>query len=167
MMSSLEPHGNDAAAMPAQIFTADVWDLHARPDLVDTAASHWRVVATSIKATAADVDGQAKALRNGTLRNGTWRGEAADSFDAHRKELIADIDDAAAKAEAVALALEKAAGSLRAAQSQLTAEWAKVVPVPFTSNAPTHLAFSPATQAQAEIVLDSMARCRHIRKDLD
>jgi Ca2+-binding RTX toxin-like protein len=182
MMSSLEPHGNDTAAMPAQIFTADVWDLHARPDLADTAAGHWRAVATSITTAAADVDGQAKALRNGTLGNGTlgdatpgyatlgngtWRGEAADSFDAHRKELIADIGDAAANANAVALALDKAAGSLRAAQSQLTAEWAKVVPVRFAFDAPTHLAFRPVTQAQAETVIDSMARCRQIRKDLD
>ena len=154
--------GGGTTTIPAAISTADVWSLHARPDQLDTAAGQWRVVAEAFKDAADDIDGTAKAVYHGG-----WEGPAAESFDAHRKKLTVDLDDAEVKAKAVAGVLESAAGSLRTAQSHLTDEWAKVVAVPFTYDAPMHLLFSPAIDDQGKLVTGSIARCAQIRRDLD
>jgi hypothetical protein len=158
-----DPGGNSTATTtPAVIYTPDVWSLHARPDQLDAAATSWRLVAESFKDGADDLDGAAKAIYNGG-----WEGPAAESFDAHRRKLTVDLDDAQEKANAVAGVLESAARSLSTAQSHLTDEWAKVVAVQFTYDAPMHLMFSPQTDAQTKIVTGSMAHCQQIRKDLD
>ncbi|WP_051366712.1 M91 family zinc metallopeptidase [Hamadaea tsunoensis] len=147
---------------PAQIMTPDVWDLHHRADQVDAAAAAWRAAAKAVKGAADDVDAPSKAIVNGP-----WEGPAADSFDAHRKHLVAHLDDIEARADDVAGALEKAAGSIRTAQSHLTDEWGKVVAVQLTYDQPKHLLFSPKDDAQTKIVTDSMSRCSAIRDDLD
>ncbi|MEV0274671.1 MAG: calcium-binding protein [Hamadaea sp.] len=156
-----EPDG-PTTTKPAQISTMDVWDLHARPDQLDSGATQWRAVTTAVKTAADDVDRAAKALVNGV-----WEGPAADSFDNHRKKLIADLDAAEEASTAAAAALDKAAGALRSSQSHLTEEWGKVVSVQFTYDGTYHLTFSPEDDAEAKVVHDSMTRCAQIRGDLD
>ena len=161
-MARPEPDGGPTTTKPAQISTPDIWDLHARPDQLDATAGQWRAVGTSVKDAADDVDAVAKAVVNGV-----WEGPAADSFDEHRKKLIADLDAAEEAAKAAGSALDKAAGALRTAQSHLTDEWGKVVAVSFSYDAPMHLIFSPDDDAQTKVVADSMGRCQHIRTELD
>ncbi|WP_144119534.1 M91 family zinc metallopeptidase [Catellatospora sichuanensis] len=155
------PPPEPTTTAPAAILTPDVWDLHARPDQLDTAVASWRAVATAVSGAADDVDASAKALVNGP-----WEGPAADSFDAHRKKLVADLDAAEAAAKAAATALEQSAGALRAAQSHLTGEWGKATAVTFTYYAPMQLMFSPKDDAESTVVTGSMGRCREITSDL-
>ncbi|HWS37606.1 MAG TPA: M91 family zinc metallopeptidase [Actinoplanes sp.] len=147
---------------PATISVGDVWSLHARPDQVSAAATAWRGVATALGDTADEVSSAAQSL----LGDG-WAGDAADSYATHRGRLVADLDDAQAQATAAADALEDVAGALRTAQSHLTGEWGQVVSVPFTYDAPMHLLFAPATDAQSKTVVDSYHQCTEIRSDLD
>jgi len=154
--------GGTTTTVPAKISTADVWDLHARADQIEAAATAWRAAGKAIKGAADDVDAKAKAVVNGR-----WEGPAADSFDGHRKQLIESLDDTEAKAGEVAAVLEKTAGSIRSAQEHLTAEWGKVVAVQFTYDAPKHLLFSPQTDAESKVVTGSISRCHSIRADLD
>ncbi|MFG1925327.1 M91 family zinc metallopeptidase [Cryptosporangium sp. NPDC048952] len=147
---------------PAAISTPDVWSLHARPDQVDDAASAWRDTAAALGKTADEVNGAASTL----LSHG-WSSVAADSYDAHRRKLVADIDRAESQATAAATATAGAADSLREAQERLTGEWAKVAVVPFTYDAPMHILFQPTTDAQAKVVSDSLAQCVEIRSHLD
>jgi uncharacterized protein YukE len=141
-----------APTSPAEISVDDVWDLHARPDLIDRAATGWRQAASAITKATADVDAKATALVGGV-----WAGEAADTFDAHRRKLTADLDDTADQAEAVSNALGKIAGSVRAAQGHLTDEWGKVIGVPLTYDRAFHLLFSPRTTGESTVVIGSSA----------
>src|SRR5262245_1799735 len=113
-MSIPAPDGG-TTTLPPQISTWDIWSLHHRADQIDAAVTAWKGVAKAVKGAADDLDAKAKAVVNGT-----WEGKAADSFDAHRKQLIESLDDAEAKAGDVAAALDKAAGSIRTAQGHLT-----------------------------------------------
>ncbi len=137
------------------ISTTDVWDLHARPDLVFTAAHGWRDVASALTSAA---DGASHPL--------TWQGPAADSFFAHRHQLLGDLDGASALAEAVAAVLDRMASALRESQAHLTEEWGRVVDIPFSYDAPGHLVFSPATTADQRVVHVSVDACVHLRHDL-
>jgi uncharacterized protein YukE len=155
----MEPNG---PVPPAQISVADLWDLHARPDQVDQAAAGWRRVSAAVTAATTDVDAQAKALTGGG-----WTGAAAETFDAHRRKLTADLEDTADRATAVAAALGRTAGSVRAAQGHLTDEWGRVIGVSLTYDSPHHLLFSPRTPAESTVVLKSIEACGQIRQDLD
>ena len=50
---------------------------------------------------------------------GTWEGESATSYDAHRRTLVTSIDEATNSAARVSTALQRAAGSVRKAQADL------------------------------------------------
>jgi Ca2+-binding RTX toxin-like protein len=156
------PEKENGPVPPAQISVADVWDLQARTDLVDRAATGWHGVATAITGATNDVDAKA-----GALVAGTWTGEAAETFDAHRRKLVADLEDTAGQARSVATALGKTAGSIGAAQGHLTDEWGRVIGVPFTYDSPRHLLFSPRTVDESKVVLGSIEACGQIRQDLD
>jgi uncharacterized protein YukE len=147
---------------PAEISVDDVWDLHARPDLIDQAASGWRQVSSAITKATADLDAKAKAV----VGSG-WSGEAAETFDAHRRKLTTDLDDTADQAVAVAAALGKIAGSIGAAQGHLTDEWGKVTAVPLTYDRPMHLLFAPRTTDESKLVIGSVEACGQIRQGLD
>ena len=155
----LEPNG---PVPPAQISVADVWDLHARPDLADQAAAGWQAMSAAVTAATAEVDAKAKALVGGR-----WTGAAAETFDAHHRKLTADLEETADQATAVAAALGRTAGSVRAAQGHLTDEWARVTAVPLTYDGTHHLLFSPRTAAESTVVLTSIETCGQIRQNLD
>jgi hypothetical protein len=122
----MDPNG---PAPPAPISVADVWDLQARPDRIDQAAAGWRRMSAAVTAATIDVDAQARALAGGG-----WSGAA--TFDAHRRTLTAGLEDTADRAAAVAAALSRTAGSVRAAQAHLTDEWGRVIGVPLTYDSP-------------------------------
>jgi len=148
--------------VPERISVTDVWDLHARPDQVDDAAAGWRAVAKAVTAATADVDAKASALVKGV-----WAGPAAETFDAHRRKLTADLEETAGQATAVAAALTTTASTVRAAQSHLTGEWGRVTAVPFTYDGTHHLLFSPRTPAESQLVLGSIDAASQLRVDLD
>ncbi len=155
--------GGDVVAddgLPA-VATADVWDLHARVDLVGAAADRWQVVAAAVRTAADDVNTPAQALA------AEWDGPAADSFDAHRRRLIGDLDRAADLAGTVAAGVDRVARTLQATQSHLTDEWARVATVEFRYDQPMHLVFQPATPAEQALVLDSIGQCERLRGQLD
>jgi Ca2+-binding RTX toxin-like protein len=149
-------------AAPPAVLTPDVWDLHARPDDLVTAAAGWRGVATTVRTAADEVNAQVAAVHNGG-----WQGTTADTFDAHRRRLITDLDAAADHAIAVAGTLEQTAAGLNSAQSRLTTQWAYVTDVPFEYDRPMHLVFRPATAEERQTVLDSIAVCQSVRGGLD
>jgi Ca2+-binding RTX toxin-like protein len=156
MSTPRDPH------TPEQMSTPDVWDLHARTDRISTVAARWRGIAAAVKDAADKVDGPAKALYDGP-----WEGDAADTFDAHRRKLTGDIDATAQHATAVATTLDNVAGSISSAQGHLTEEWAKVTGIPFVYDGPAHLVFTPRDTAQKATLVNSITRCRQLRKELD
>jgi hypothetical protein len=148
--------------MSPEVSLADIWDLHARTDLVHGAAYGWRALAHSVRAAADDV-----TTRSATLTGREWEGPIAESFTTHRQHLVADLDGIASAAVSVAVTLEEAASAVDDAQTQLVAEWARVSGVLLTYDAPHHLVFSPMSVDEQQILVDSIEACSRIRADLD
>jgi hypothetical protein len=144
------------------VFTSDVWDLHARTDLVYGAAYGWRAFASSVRAAADDM-----TARSAALTGRDWEGPTAESFTTHRKHLVADLDGVAGLAVSVAVTLEEAGSAVDDAQTRLIGEWARVAGVPRAYDAPNHLVFSPISLAEQQAVVDSIEECSRIRADLD
>jgi hypothetical protein len=150
------------SAIDAKIYTVDVWDLHSRPDLVFDAARAWQSIAHTVRDAADGVNAPALALVHGV-----WRGPTAETFDAHRKALVADLDRLADQAKAVGDLHDKIATTVSAAQIRLTTEWGTVVEVQFEDAWPGALAFLPRTPEQETTVQESIEACHHIRTELD
>ena len=107
-----------------------IFDLHEEAARLDTASTAWADLASGITTASDGVDTAAR-----TARDAGWEGETAESYDAHRKSLVTDLDTAAGLAESLASTLSAAAGSVRICQGRLDQEWAKVasltrIPIP-------------------------------------
>lgn len=136
------------------------WDLAARPDTLDAAAQAWLSMAERVDEAATSVNNRASA----TL--GSWEGESATSYDAHRRTLVTSIDEATNSAARVSTALQRAAGSLRKAQGDLDASWAGVSDIPSVAGAGT-VTFQPRDDADAARVRTAIDRADEVRARLD
>lgn len=139
---------------------AGIWDLAARPDTLDAAAHAWLDMAERVDEAATSVNNRA----SGVL--GTWEGESATSYDAHRRKLVTSIDEATNSAARVSTALQRAAGSVRQAQSQLDSSWAGVADIPSTVSGGS-VTFQPRDDAESSRVQSAIDRANEVRARLD
>jgi uncharacterized protein YukE len=139
---------------------AGVWDLAARPDALDAAAQAWLGMAERVDEAATSVNNRA----SGVL--GSWEGESATSYDAHRRTLVTSIDEATNSAARVSTALQRAAGSLRKAQADLDASWASVSDIPSVVGGGT-VTFQPRDDAEAARARTAIDRADEVRARLD
>lgn len=137
-----------------------MWDLEARPDTLDAAAHAWLSMAERVDAAATSVNNGA----SGVL--GSWEGESATSYDAHRRRLVTSIDEATDSAARVSTALQRAAGSVRKAQGELDASWASVADIPSTVGGGT-VTFQPRDEAESARVRAAIDRAGEVRARLD
>src|SRR5262245_13834130 len=118
------PEPGEPPSVP-EIHTLDVWNLHARADRVAAAAGAWRAIAGTIRAAADGVNSaSAKVL------SGDWRGVTAQTYDAHRLALVADLDRSGELATAAGAVLDNATAIVDAAQRRLTGEWTEASSCP-------------------------------------
>ncbi|NHA01466.1 hypothetical protein G5V59_21140 [Nocardioides sp. W3-2-3] len=96
-----------------------------------------------------------------------WEGDTRDSFDDHRRRLVADLDAGGDLAGKVASHLTLAAGSVRVAQGHLDAQWATIVSVPVHWGPGGEMTFQPRDEAEQTKVTEALARAREIRDGLD
>ena len=138
-----------------------IWDLTADPASIDAASRSWERLATSVGSRSDDFnDASMKVI-------GTWEGETATSYDAHRKKLVGDLDQASQAASDVARVLADCAGSVRTAQSQLDAQWTRVAGFPRTPGPYGGLMFDELTPEQEQTVNESAGRAQEIRDTLE
>ena len=64
-----------------------VFDLHEEAARLDTASTAWADLASGITTASDGVDTAAR-----TARDAGWEGATAESYDAHRKSLVTDLD---------------------------------------------------------------------------
>lgn len=140
--------------------TGGVWDLAARPEALDAAAHAWLSMGERVDEAATSVNNKA----GGVL--GTWEGESATSYDDHRRKLVTSIDAATNSAARVSTALQRAAGSVRKAQSELDASWASVSDIP-SSGGGGSVTFQPRDEAEATRVRAAVDRANEVRTRLD
>jgi uncharacterized protein YukE len=137
-----------------------MWDLAARPDALDAAAHAWLGMGERVDQAATSVNNRSSAVL------GSWEGESATTYDAHRRKLVLSIDEATDSAARVSTALQRAAGSIRQAQSDLDASWASVADVPSTTGGGS-VTFQPRDDAESTRVRTAIARATEIRTRLD
>ncbi|MBL0747032.1 M91 family zinc metallopeptidase [Nocardioides baculatus] len=140
--------------------SAGLWDLAARPEALDAAAHAWLDMGEKVDEAATSVNNKA----SGVL--GTWEGESATSYDAHRRKLVTSIDEATNSAARVSTALQRAAGSIRKAQSDLDSSWASVADIPSTGGGAT-VTFQPRDDAESARVQAAIDRANEVRSRLD
>lgn len=137
-----------------------VWDLAARPDALDAAARAWLSMGVRVDEAATSVNNKASGIL------GTWEGESATSYDAHRRTLVTSIDEATNSAARVSTALQRAAGSVRKAQSDLDTSWASVSDIPSSAGGGS-VTFQPRDAADEARVRAAIDRAEEVRTRLD
>ncbi|MGB0099438.1 MAG: M91 family zinc metallopeptidase [Nocardioides sp.] len=141
-----------------------IFDLREQAARLDTASTAWASLSQAITGTSDGVDEAAR-----TARDAGWEGRTADSYDAHRKELVGDLDTAARIAETLATTLSAAAGSVRICQGRLDQEWATVaslprIPIPVGSGG---FAFRTETDEERRRADQAVANAQGLREELD
>lgn len=137
------------------------WDLRSDPDALDGASQAWERLGSAITSAGTGfTEASVGALRQ-------WEGLAASSYDTHRKKLTTDVDAAADWARRASGALRSAAGSVRAAQSDLDGSWATVAHVPVSSASEGAVTFAPRDDAEQTLVQQASTRATEVRTTLD
>ncbi len=138
-----------------------IWRLDEDAADLDAAATAWEDLDTLLGGSGDRVNARVRAVYAAG-----WEGKTADSYDGHRQRLVASLDTASEIARGVAGILRDAAGSVRAADTQLEASWGKVSSI-------RHLGlldwvtFYPADEAEEKRVEDAKTEAGQIRTSLD
>ena len=142
---------------------AHLWELRADPTPLETGARQWARVATDLAATADDiVDAARHALDQG------WESESAESYELHRRQMVAQIDTFTTIAAEISRSLNALALMLTAAQEELDRAWVPVAVVPHDLvGAERVLVLHPATPADQKLVRAATDTAREIRSRLD
>jgi len=138
-----------------------LWDLRHNAAALEHAAATWSGASQALASTADDVNAAASSV----LGAG-WAGVSADSYDAHRHGLVADVDAGSALAEQAAGLLLAAAGSVRAAQAGLDSSFATLAAVE-RSGSGDALELRPADEVERLLVESAIGTAEAIRVDLD
>jgi Ca2+-binding RTX toxin-like protein len=163
MVQAPEP-GGGTTTLPA-VTSNDLWNLHASPDQIDTAARAWKTFADVTDDTVTDFNGPAKRLVDGP-----WEGQAADSFEAHRAKYVKDLEVTAEQARLISQGLQGAADALRQAQSRLSASWSTISGISHATAGPDNnrqFTFHPTTPEQQKALSVAAQDALAIRSDLD
>lgn len=139
-----------------------LFELEDDAGRLDAASAAWSDVAAALDDADDTVDSGARSVRAAG-----WEGRTAESFDAHRKQLVAGLETAAAAAGRIASTLAAVAGSVRIAQGRLDLEWAKVAGIPHTGSRDGGLVFETETDEDEAKVDAAIAAAGQIRDDLD
>lgn len=139
----------------------DLWQLEARPDLLDAAAGVWRALGTDAAAALALLDAAARPVSGAA-----WTGDAADSYQWHRGKLGRDLDAVARLAPETAARHEAMAALLRRGQDLLDDAWRRIAALVPHHRGRDGVTFSPADQGQADAVGHAVADAGAIRAEV-
>lgn len=134
------------------------FELEARPEVLEAFQDAWKVQVEKLSWAADTINSAANRVIGGEA----WEGETAERYEAHRRKLVADLDDCAEQAGKVADALAECAQVLRSGQNSLDAERQKLagqgIPYPAPASLP------PEKQ---QVYRDVMAAVEDIRARVD
>lgn len=169
MSQVADPTPPPGAATPAgqtpisPVAMADLWQLRTDPARLDEAAQAWRGLANGAAAGAQTIGTGADAV----LGNG-WAGDSAETYDLHRRRLVADLRELSQLATRGGKILDDIADALSTIQGVLHEQWyALVATVPATRSDDGTVTFSPNNDEQASAVTNAAAMAREQRSELD
>lgn len=140
-----------------------LWQLRADVRPLEEGARQWARISAGLSRTADDIVEAARhALDQG------WESEAAESFEAHRRRMVQQIDTFTTVAAHIGSSLTALAGLLTTAQEELDRAWAPVAVVPHELvGSGQVLLLHPATPADEELVRSATEAAKAIRSRLD
>lgn len=139
----------------------DLWRLDARPELLDAAAGVWRATGRDAAAALARLDTATRPVTGAA-----WAGDAADTYQWHRRRLDRDLDTVARSAPATADRFEAMAALLRRGQNLLDDAWGRIAALVPHRRTRGGVTFSPADQGQADAVRSAVADAAAIRSEV-
>jgi len=144
------------------VTVATLFELEDDAGRLDAASAAWSDVATALDDADDTVDSGARSVRAAG-----WEGATAESYDAHRKQLVAGLETASTVAGRIAATLAAVAGTVRIAQGRLDLEWAKVAGIPHAGDRDGGLVFETESDADRTRVDAAITAAGQIRDDLD
>ncbi|MEV6923583.1 M91 family zinc metallopeptidase [Dactylosporangium sp. NPDC051485] len=149
------------AAM-ADVVVDDVWDVAARPDVLERAAQAWRAVGADVRS-AVEVLERAAA----PVVGGEWEGDAAEDYRAHHRRYLESADRLAQATGDTAAALDGLAAVLRGAQDRLDQAWARIAGLVEHRRRGGVVTFRPADAGQADAVQAAVQHAAALRSDAE
>lgn len=137
-----------------------IWTLAEDATDIETAANSWDDLQKALTGSGDVVNAKASTVEAG------WEGKTAESYAAHRKQLVTSIDTAASLAGKIAGTLRDGAGAVRIAQAGLDNSWATVSGIPHVGLA-TFVKFFPRDEADEKRITGAEAVADEVRTELD
>lgn len=140
---------------------ANPWELRADVRPLEAAAQRWTEVGELM---ARRGDELADAARRATE---DWDAAAAESYEEHRKQVLANLDRFTSLAAQIAGSLRAVSSVLTSSQKELDANWTKVAMVPHeVVGESRHLVFKPSEDDDRGKVARGQAESEEIRRRL-
>ncbi|MBC2931715.1 hypothetical protein [Nocardioides sp. zg-1228] len=140
---------------------AHPWELRADVMPLEAAAQRWTEVGALV---ARRGDELVEAARRATEG---WDAAAAESYEEHRRQVLAHLDHFTTLAERIADSLRASAGLLASSQKELDQAWTTVADVPHeVVGESRHLVFRPSEDEERGRVTHGQAEAADIRRRL-
>lgn len=152
-MSSLVP-------APERIAVDNLWELAADPPQIGLAAQAWRSIADAARTARTTVD-------SGVAGVSGWRGAAGHGYLTHARQLSQDVAMAAAAADDIGGALDRAYGYVCTARRHLRESLRRAGGRVSYALAPDRVEFYPRNHAEVAAIETAVGEANRIRRDLD
>ncbi|MFJ9393016.1 M91 family zinc metallopeptidase [Nocardioides sp. NPDC101246] len=137
------------------------WKLWDDAASIDDASRGWTSIAKAL-------DGVTEAFISGSKDVvADWEGQTAESYEGHRKTILADLDEARELADKASSATARIAGTVRIAQGHLDQSWATVAHIPHQGSPSGDIRFEPESPEDGKLVTDAITRASELRTGLD
>ena len=137
---------------------ANPWQLRADLRALDRAADSWTGIARTVASRADELVDAARRAIDG------WDAEAAESYDAHRRQVLTHLDRFTALADSMAGALRTVSAALSSSQDELDRSWSTVALVPHREVGESrHLVFEADDDEKRSKVDRGQAQAQEIR----
>lgn len=137
---------------------ANPWQLRADTRPVELAAQRWTELSAQMARRAEDLVAAARHATDG------WDSAAAESYDAHRRAVLANLDRFTTLADQVAASLRGIASVLASGQKELDQAWTTVALVPHDEVGESrHLVFRPDRDEDQSLVSRAQSGAEEVR----
>ncbi|NYE35945.1 hypothetical protein F4692_001049 [Nocardioides cavernae] len=140
---------------------ANPWELRADVRPLEAAAQRWTEISEVMARRGDDLVDAARRATEG------WDAGAAESYEQHRRQVLANLDRFTSLATQIAGSLRAVSAVITSSQKELDQNWAKVAMIPHeVVGESRHLVFKPSEDDERGKVTQGQAESEEIRRRL-